>query len=864
LPDMPRTAHQTRDTSIRTYRAKRNFGVTPEPAPRETKTDPELRFVVQKHAARRLHWDFRLEHGGVLWSWAVPKGPSLDPADKRLAVRVEDHPVDYAKFHGTIPEGNYGAGAVEIWDSGTWEPKGDPEAGLAAGELKFTLDGERLRGGFVLVRLRDHSRAENWLLLKEHDAAERPGGDAAVLEQKSGPKPKPVPDQAKPAAVLRAETAGAPEARPGVVTAEAPAPRPKPARGAPAAGAVPGPLPDEQKPELATLVEEPPEGAEWLSEVKFDGYRLLARKSGRRVHLITRNGLDWTSKLPELERAIARLKPDTLMLDGELVALRENGLSSFADLQAALANGGSRERLFFYTFDLLHLDGWDLRPCALKDRKALLKDLDQWRGVLRFSDHLEGQTPQVRQQACRLGLEGIICKRADAPYRPARTRDWVKVKCQGREEFVVLGWTPPAGSRTGLGSIHLGFYDSSGNLHYVGGVGTGFSDAELRSLTRRLTRLASTAPENLLYLDEPPDPHISWVRPELVAEVQYIGWTGAARIRHAVWLGLRQDKPPEDVVRDVPEPEKKRAVYRPRARAGSVVHAAPPRRGAAQVSGAPLTNADRELWPGITKQHLAEYWQKMSTRALGEIGHRPLTILRCPEGIGGERFFQKHRNKGLPDAIEAGEVEEGPYLAVEDEAGLLALAQVAAIELHGWGATLDDPSRPDRMVFDLDPGSDVPFAEVVQAALDMRKRLQKLKLESFCRTTGGKGLHVVVPLDRKADWNAVKMFAHELARRMEEEEPRRFVASVPKAKRRGRILVDWLRNGPGATAVCSYSPRARPGATVATPLDWREVNPKLDPQAFTIATVPQRITKQKKDPWADFAKVHQDLPKEIP
>ena len=860
---------QARDTSIVTYRAKRDFAATPEPPPGRKAAGKALRFVVQKHAARRLHWDFRLEHDGVLLSWAVPKGPSLDPADKRLAVRVEDHPLDYAEFHGTIPEGNYGAGTVEIWDSGTWSPLGDTAADLAAGELKFRLRGKRLSGGFVLVRMkpRGRERAENWLLIKEHDAAEQPGADAAALEARPAPESREVPDKARPAQVRRAEAAAAPQARPGTVVAPKPeaSPRPKPTGDAPAAGAVQGPLPDQQKPQLATLVEAPPEGNAWLSEVKFDGYRLLIRKHGRDVRLITRNGLDWSARLPDITRAVARLKPDSLLMDGELVALRPDGLSSFAALQAALANGGERKGLFLYVFDLLHLDGWDLRDCRLADRKAALKPLDKWRGALRFSDHLEGETPRVRRQACAMGLEGIICKRADAPYRGARTRDWVKVKCQGRDEFIILGWTPPAGSRQGLGSLHLGFHDDGGRLHYVGGVGTGFTAKELADLRRRLGRLASTAPEGLLLAGEPPDPAINWVQPELVGEVQYIGWTGFGRLRHATWLGLREDKGPEEVVRDIPHPEAARMPYQPKApAAGRIVHAPKPARGAQRVGDTEITHANRELWPGITKQDLAEYWTRVAARALPGIAGRPLALLRCPDGIGGQRFFQKHGNRGMPPAIAEGTAEDQPWLAIRDEAGLLACAQMSAIELHGWGATLADPGHPDRVTFDLDPGEGVAFPEVVRAALDLRQRLQGMGLESFCRTTGGKGLHVVVPLRPEAGWDAVRDFAHGLARAMEAAEPDRFVSTVPKAKRRGRILVDWLRNGAGATAICSYSPRARPGAAVATPLAWREVTAKLDPAAFTIASLPQRLARQKRDPWAGFDAAGQTLPRERP
>ena len=860
-------APAARDTSIATYRAKRDFVATPEPAPARRAAGTAHRFVVQKHDARRLHWDFRLEHEGVLVSWAVPKGPSLDPADKRLAVRVEDHPLDYATFQGTIPAGNYGAGQVEIWDEGSWEPLGDPAADLAAGELKFRLSGHRLRGGFVLVRMkpRGRERAENWLLIKEHDEAEQPGADAAALEALPLPKPHRAAGSTKSVAQRRAATAAAPKARPGTVVAPMPvAPAPQPRGDAPVAGAVPSALPDDQKPELATLVEEPPEGGGWLSEVKFDGYRLLIRKHGRDVRLITRNGLDWSAKLPEIVRAIARLKVDDVLLDGELVALRQDGLSSFANLQAALANGGDRSGLFLYLFDLLHLDGWDLRGCRLVDRKAALQPLSDWRGVLRYSDHLDGGTPRVRQQACALGLEGIICKRADAPYRGARTRDWVKVKCQGRDEFAILGWTPPAGSRQGLGALHLGFHDDRGRLHYAGGVGTGFSEKELASLSRRLARMVSTPPEGMLLAGEPPDPAINWVRPELVAEVQYIGWTGFGRLRHAVYLGLREDKGPEEVVRDIPHPEVDRIAFLPKHRGNpAIVHAAKPVAGAQRVGGTQITHADRELWPGITKQDLAEYWRQVAGRALPEIAGRPLALLRCPGGIEGERFFQKHGNRGMPPAIREGAAGDQPYLSIEDEAGLLACAQMAAIELHGWGASGADPLHPDRVVFDLDPGEGVDFAEVVRAALDLRRRLQGMGLDSLCRTTGGKGLHLVVPLRPVAGWEPVRDFAHGFAKALEAEAPDRFVSTVPKARRRGRILVDWLRNGIGATAICSYSPRARPGATVATPLAWREVTPKLDPQRFTIATVPARLRQQRRDPWAGMATLDQHLPKEF-
>ena len=885
---MPARPASARDTSITAYRAKRDFARTPEPAPAASAGGPKPSFVVQKHAARRLHWDVRLEHGGVLWSWAVPKGPSLDPADKRLAVHVEDHPLDYAGFHGVIPAGNYGAGAVEIWDEGTWQPLGDPAADLARGEIKFELKGKRLRGRFVLVRMRGKAKetAENWLLIKEQDKHAQPGTDADALEKLPGPKPRRVPDAtkpdatkpnaAKPNAVKRAEAASAAGKSaakkapalaepPAIVRAAKPSPAGRAKTGsAPAAGATRGDLPDEQKPQLATLAEKPPDGDEWISEIKFDGYRLMAWKHDKQVRLVTRNGHDWTSRLPDLARAIGRLKQRTLLLDGELVALQSDGLSSFAALQAALQKGGDRSGLFFYLFDLLHLDGWDLRPCRLLDRKAALQGLSEWRGALRYSDHLEGEASRVRRQACAMGLEGIICKLADAPYRAARARDWLKVKCQGRDEFVVLGWTPPEGARRGLGSLHLGFYDDKGRTHYVGGVGTGFTDAELASLSRRLSKLASAPPDALMLAGDPPDPAIRWVRPELVTEVQFTGWSGAGRLRHASYLGLRLDKDGEDVVRAAPDPTAKRQAWTPGKKLSSAVirASAPVKSGTQRVGQVELTNPGRELWPGITKQDLAAYWSAVAERALPGIAGRPLALVRCPDGIGGQHFFQKHGGKGAPAAIRAGKSAEGPYLAISDVSGLLACAQLAAIELHAWGAAEADTGHPDQIVFDLDPGDGVEFAQVIQAAKDVRERLKTLGLQSFCRTSGGKGLHVVAPLRPAANWAAVRGFCQRFAQAMERDEPARFVATISKAKRRGRILVDWLRNGPGATAVASYSPRARPGAPVATPLTWREVGPALDPQAFTLQTVPMRLAKQRRDPWDGFTRMGQTLPKE--
>ena len=817
---MPKSKTAKADTSIERYRAKRDFSQTAEPQPGGAgAAGADAIFVVQKHDATRLHYDFRLEHDGVLWSWAIPKGPSLDPKDKRLAVHVEDHPRDYATFEGSIPKGQYGGGTVEIWDRGTWRPLGDAPADLAKGEMKFELMGQRLNGRFVFIRLkpRPKDRAENWLLIKEHDEYERAGVDAGVLEADPLPAAaSPLPAAAPPPAAepakraLRAPPAARSRAKPAVAMS----------------GAIRGALPKTQEPQLASTAEQPPTETGWISEIKFDGYRIMAFKQGGTVRLVTRSGLDWTGRLPSVAGLISRSSPQTMLLDCELVALRPDGLSSFADLQAALS-AGRDDALVLFAFDLLYLDGMDLRPCRLDVRKAAMDQLDIWTDRLRFSDHIQGDAGPVRRQACTMGLEGIIAKRAAAPYRPGRGPDWIKLKCAGREEFVVIGWTPPGGSRVGIGALELGFYDPDGKLHYAGGVGTGFTDGELRSLRLRLDALSAEPPPGLLVSGEKVDRKILWVRPELVAEVQFTGWSGAGRVRHGVYLGLREDKPAEEVVRAVPDPAAARAPLQP-SHSGVIVMAHAPKpqpRGAAkpQPGATPLrrstpsagprsalTHPEKELWPGITKQDLADYWQAVASAALPGIAGRPLALVRCPDGIGGQHFFQKHAMKGMNPALREGDCDGAPYLVFDDAAGLQACAQMAAIELHSWGAAAADAAHADRLVFDLDPGDGVSWETIVGAALELRDRLAAEGLGAFCRTSGGKGLHVVAPLVPGPDWDIVRAWCRGFAEDMEREFPDRYVASVPKARRTGRILVDWLRNGLGSTAVASFSPRVRP------------------------------------------------------
>ncbi len=854
----------TRGTSISDYQAKRDFNTTSEPpaetAPRPGQSGAPI-FVVQKHRAKRagLHWDFRLEHNGVLWSWAVRRGPSMDPADKRLAAHVEDHPLDYADFQGSIPDGQYGAGEVETWDRGTWTPVTDPDEGLRDGEIKFHLDGKRLNGGFVLVRLRpkpnQRGHQDNWLLIKERDGSVRTGGDAEMLEAASA-APKPMPR------------------------------RQRAANDPPAPGAVRRSLPDRQAPQLATLAERPPTAGGWVTEIKFDGYRIIASVDDGVVTLMTRNGHNWTDRLPAVAAAVRALDVTSVRVDGELVALGNDGVSSFAGLQGALS-AGRDQTLFFYLFDLLYLDGWDLRPCSLRERKNVLHGLDAWQGMLRYSDHHDGAAQKMLDAARRMKLEGIICKQADAPYKAGRGRSWLKVKTLDREEFVVIGWTSPAGSRVGLGSLHLGYYDPGGALHYAGGVGTGFSDDVLQQLHDALDELPDDPPKTLVVAGNDLEKTIHWVEPSLVVETSFTGWSGAGRLRHAVYLGLREDKTAPEVVRPVADPQAERRRVDPMRAGGSTgrkppVIAVPPKRQAIHsmaarsssaivtarapkarsetVEGITLTHPDRALWPGITKRDLVHYWQAVADHALPGLARRPLAIVRCPDGIDGEHFFQKHGHGMMPQGVRDGVADKAPFLAIDGLQGLIAMAQMSAIELHVWGATEADPLHPDQLVFDLDPGEGVDFPAVVAAALDLRKALEALGLAAFCRTSGGKGLHLVVPLRPERGWDEARSFSRRFAEDLSQLRPDLYLSTVKKADRRGRILIDWLRNGLGSTAVASFCPRARPGAGVATPLAWQEVTPTLDPARWTLKNIPDRLAKLREDPWAGFEVSRRPLP----
>jgi bifunctional non-homologous end joining protein LigD len=844
------------------YQRKRDFRKTPEPAgARTVRPKPAaapLSFVIQKHRARRLHYDFRLELGGVLLSWAVPKGPSLDPGEKRLAVHVEDHPVEYGAFEGVIPEGQYGGGTVMLWDRGTWTPlDADPDAAYRKGSLKFRLNGKKLHGNWALVRMGGKAAREareNWLLIKERDAAAAPGSAAAVVDD----NPLSVATGRSLEAIAADRDRIWDSANGGEVRADA---QPNRLRRARPSGARKRAMPQRLAPQLATPADAPPDGEEWLHEIKYDGYRLLARIDDGTVALITRGGLDWTAKFPALAEALATMPVEQALIDGEIVALLADGRSDFGALQEALSRGATGE-LVFYAFDLLYVDGDDLTGAALVDRKRALAAIapPQSNGPLRYSDHQEGRGPAFFAQACNYRLEGILSKRRDRPYRPGRSADWLKIKCQNRDEFIVIGFTEPAGQRHGFGALILGYYDPHERLNYAGRCGTGFSDALLADLRPRLDAIER---------DDAPAPvpkgvsrkGVHWTEPRLVAEVRYTGWTTDGMLRHPAFLGLREDKPAADVVYD------RTAIAAGVAQQPDEVDLplTNPRDGSATFAGVRLTHPDRLFYPeaGITKLDLARYYEAVQDWALPHLAHRALSLVRCPEGYTGDCFYQKHFASGVPDVLGRVTISEKSktetHLVIENAGGLVAMAQMGILEIHPWGSTVDKLETPDRITFDFDPDEGLPWQRVTEAAIDMREALIGIGLQSFAKTTGGKGLHVVVPVTPKLEWEAIKEFAKWVAERFVNAHPDRFTATMAKRARTGRIFIDYLRNGRGATAIGAYSPRARAGAPVATPLAWDEVERGVRPVSFTIATVPERLKRLNADPWADMPQLRQSI-----
>ncbi|UUN91389.1 DNA ligase D [Pseudomonas extremorientalis] len=795
------------------YNRKRDFGVTGEPAgsaPAGTRNASALSFVIQKHDARNLHYDFRLELDGVLLSWAVPKGPSLDPTQKRLAVHVEDHPLSYGSFEGSIPAGQYGAGDVIVWDRGVWQPHDDPRKAYAAGKLKFTLVGEKLSGDWALVRthLKGSGDKEQWLLIKEKDAQARPAQDYDIV-------------QAQPDSVLSDASLGKPKSR-------------AKARKTSVA------LPEHFTPQLATLVDRAPEG-DWQYEIKFDGYRMLARIRDGEVRLFTRNGHDWTDRLPRQAKALHALKLKDSWLDGEVVSLNGDGLPDFQALQNAFDIGRSLD-IVYYLFDAPFLDGQDQRQAPVEDRRAALKTaLSGSRSkLLRFSEAFTAHHRDIFESACDLALEGVIGKRLGSPYVSSRNTDWVKLKCRLRQEFVIVGYTRPQGSRSGFGALLLAVNDTSG-LVYAGRVGTGFDQASLKAIHAQLRPLERKSSPLEKALTSAQARNVHWVEPTLVGEVQFAEWTREGVIRQAAFVAMRTDKPAAQVIHEQPRTVKSM-------------------KSAKKTTGTvKITHPDRVIdkQSGMQKEQLAQFYNSISEWILPFLRHRPVSLLRAPEGIEGEQFFQKHSErlaipniKQLEQALDPGHAR---LMEVDSAEALLGAAQMGTVEFHTWGATVNKIETPDLFVLDLDPDPALPWKSMQEAAQLTLSVLDELGLQAFVKTSGGKGLHLIVPLARRDNWDTVKAFAKAIAQFMTEQLPERFTATSGPKNRVGKIFIDYLRNARGASTVAAYSVRARPGLPVSVPVSREELKGLRGAQQWTVANLQQRLDGLKSDPWDGYA-----------
>jgi bifunctional non-homologous end joining protein LigD len=851
------------------YARKRHFDRTPEPSSGPSAKTPRVRarkaarghtgkhasrqlFVVQKHAASHLHYDFRLELDGALKSWAIPKGPSLDPSVKRLAVHVEDHPLDYANFEGVIPAGNYGAGEVIVWDHGTWESVGDDAAGdFARGKLKFTLTGEKLSGGWTLVK--SHMRGgaggkeqDTWLLIKERDAQARAEDDFSVTEAR--------PESVISGAVLAAD------GREGERAAK---PKARSAGAAPGSNAVAASLPDSLTPQLATLVDHAPSSGDWSYEIKFDGYRLLARidhGAGKpSVRLFTRNGHDWSHKFPRVAEALAGLDVKSGWLDGEAVVLDSEGLPSFQALQAAL--DGAHPDIVYYLFDMPYMNGWDLRATPLVERRALLKNVSQAdpnavvRNPLRFSEDLHESAENLLRSACSLQLEGIIGKRCDSTYIEGRSSAWVKLKCRQRQEFVIAGYSEPAGKRSGFGALLLGVHDAQGELQYAGRVGTGFDQTLLEQIERRLKKLSRSRSPFKTPPKERSRVPVHWVRPDLVAEIMFSEWTNENLVRQASFVALREDKPATEIVREVPR----------NASAAEKPETMPTQDNTGdQVASIAITHPDRVIDKAahIDKIMLARYYDSVAERMLPHLADRPVALLRGMDGISGELFFQKHEERMvIPHVARHPDLDPGhaPLLTIDNVEALIGAVQMGTLEFHTWNGSIRNLEKPDRMIFDLDPDPKLAWARMVEAAMLLHTLLDELGLEAFIKTSGGKGFHVVVPLRRDAGWDPVKAFAHAISTHMATTFPKLFSAKMGPRNRIGKIFIDYLRNSRGASTVAAYSTRARPGMGVSVPVSWDEVPQLESADQWNIKTLATRLKQTPEDPWAAYWKMQQRI-----
>lgn len=807
---------------LKVYKSKRNFSLTSEPSEGGAANASEPAFVIQKHWASRLHYDFRLELDGTMKSWAVPKGPSYDPSDKRMAVHVEDHPLSYNRFEGDIPAGQYGAGKVIIWDKGTWAPIGDGNKGYRDGKLKFELHGHKLRGKWTLVRMKGKSeKQELWLLIKEKDEFVRPAVEFSVVDE--------MPDSVAKLTDVPGVASKSGGARKSAMKKES--------------------LPASFAPQLATLVDAPPpDPSQWLYEIKFDGYRLLARIEKKKVHLMTRNGNDWTSKLAALAKELLRMKLPDGWYDGEIVVPGEHGLPDFQALQGAFDNARTNN-IVYYLFDLPFCDGDDLREWPLVERRARLQSIldDRQSESVRFSDTFDVAARDIVASACKLGLEGVIGKKRDSRYVSRRSTDWVKLKCSLRQEFVIGGYTLPQGSRSGIGSLLLGVHDDKGALKYAGNVGTGFNTKSLADIRKKLDELRTD--KNPFSTVTGIDKKAQWVEPKLVAEVSFGQWTNTGRIRHSVFLGLRTDKPAHLITRETAMPA-----------------AATAPAGDTPLGKLKVTNPDRvvDAESGVKKIDLIRYYALVAPLMLDHLQGRPVSLVRAPEGVGGQMFFQKHletaKMTGVKQLSPKLDPDHDPLMEVVSAQGLLSAAQMNVIEFHTWNAVKTLIGKPDRMTFDLDPGKGVEWPAMQEAALVMRAFLNELELTSFVKTSGGKGLHVVVPLQRRHDWDTVKGFSHAVVLHLAKTLPQRFAAKSGPRNRVGKIFIDYLRNGFGATTVAAWSARARPGMGVSVPLDWEEVEHLKSSAQWHVRNIHERLDRGN-GPWKKYEASAQALGK---
>lgn len=820
---------------LETYHKKRNFKKTPEPRGRVHRQKHFL-YVIQKHAASHLHYDFRLELDGVLKSWAVPKGPCLDNTVKRLAVHVEDHPIEYGTFEGIIPKGEYGGGTVMLWDQGEWIPLDkEPRAGYEKGHLRFELKGKKLKGRWDLIRFKDD---KNWFLIKfKDDYAEPADYDITTdkpLSVLSGQSMEGIADHYERVWSSKEKKN---QGRKKSVTAAQRLQLNLPE----------SPFPETVSVQLATLVNKPPRGDDWLQELKFDGYRILALKNNKKVQLLTRNHNDWTSVFPAVVDAIAELPVKKAIFDGEVVVLNEEGRPDFQRLQNSIKEG-LKAPFIYYLFDLLYLAPYDLRPLPLIERKSLLAPLiaASASSILRYSDHIIGQGNDVFKQACDMALEGIIAKQIHSPYEGKRTLSWLKIKCCQRQEFVIGGFSQPKGSRTCFGSLFIGVFNEQGEFVHTGNVGTGFTDKSIKSLYEKMKPLII---DKSPFKKRPPDAKTAtWVKPELVIEVEFSQWTEEGRLRHPSFKGLRLDKPATEVVKENVKPVEPIEKKESKIKNTAII----------------LSNPDKILYPEdkITKQDLFDYYDEISDHILPYIRNRFLSLVRCPSSYT-QCFYQKHLNQksdhllSLPVQDKNGDTEQ--YLYLNDKEGLLSLVQMGVLEIHPWGSTVKQYEYPDILIFDLDPGTGVAWSQVVDAAFDIRDRLASYSLRCFVKTTGGKGLHLVIPIKPDHDWDMLKNYTHVFAEYLEKINPQNYISTMAKVKRKGKIFVDYLRNQRGATAIAPFSTRARRHAPVAVPLHWEELSGRSDDHFYTIHTLPKRLKQLKNDPWADFWTLQQAL-----